>query len=338
MKEFSLRVIPLFLFFIIEWALIQKRYVLFLILAVPLVTWFWYLTKKQIYRKPKLSLIKKLMGNISYQIVSPWVTFFLVLFALIQLEFMYNNVSDVIYEANWCSIVYFIVNLVSLYLSTWLYPYVGREKMKNRSLLVSAISISYNQEEQKYEINIRNVELLTKPLDAPLCSGVKKIVLIPSDNVLEILSKEDIRDFKAYLINILKNEINNLNNEVKEEESVEKNKKRIKVERYEKRIKFLEDNVDVVVLDKRLDYNNYENCVNTIDEILKEQETDCGHNNTFLYLSPGTACVTAAFSLFTLSGRLPIYAPQGCDDITVFDVQPEGINGIKAALLTNDID
>ncbi len=71
---------------------------------------------------------------------------------------------------------------------------------------------------------------------------------------------------------------------------------------------------------------------------MKEQETDCGHNNTFLYLSPGTACVTAAFSLFTLSGRLPIYAPQGSDDITVFDVQPEGINGIKAALLKNDID
>lgn len=313
-----LKVIILFLFFGIEYLFRQcsnkgdLRYFLGgVVFAIVVGVLFYFCWKWKICKMPKYSLLRKLVGNMTNSSVTPWLTFFLVLFALIQLEFIYNKAESLMSDFDIISVVQIIVNVLCLYFSTWLYPFEEKKSAEERTLLVSGISCSL---EDVLSFKDRHIDALIKPLTLEQCSGLKKMIIIPSFERVKLeplFENNGCVDFKSFLIKKMENGRPDLLEKIR--------------------------NIEIEISEPT-DYDNYEKCVNTIDKVLKEVSSEYRSDDTFLHITPGTACLSAAFAPFAMTGRAIVYISQKSEEASVFDVEPEGVCGVKAAIKQSDDD
>ena len=86
-----------------------------------------------------------------------------------------------------------------------------------------------------------------------------------------------------------------------------------------------------------MDYDDFPNCVNRIDDILKTELKVSGYKtgDTLLYINPGTGVIGSALSAFAIPGsRLIVYVTQLDKkyETQVFDVMPEGLSGIVSEI------
>lgn len=299
-----------------------------------------------IFRLPNNEIVKRLFENVTG---GDLFTFVLLLFFLIHLELIYFNVTETFYEeseiAPWTCIYRVLINMITVSLSLFLYPRKskGDKVYADRKLMVSGLSSS--KSENGGLLNFRNIDLLIKPIVSGKFTSLEKLIIIPSAEIAMFKMDTGSRAkgmFVEYCqeksIPIDRNTYDTICDEINEGPFDLKkaamaflpylDTKGISKEQLEK--------LHFDILDP-MDYDDFPNCVNRIDDILKTELKVSGYKtgDTLLYINPGTGVIGSALSAFAIPGsRLIVYVTQLDKkyETQVFDVMPEGLSGIVSEI------
>lgn len=296
------------------------------------------------FERPNKELAKRLFENVAG---GRWITFILLLFFLIQLELIYSNVTEIFYssENSTCVSLRCIgVNLIAIVFSLFLYPrnVVSGKSADQRELMISGLSSSKPNANGNVTLSFRNIDLLLKPIASGKFKSLKKVIVLPSAPINSF--KLDISDdSKAEFKKLFKDKTTDTD-KIYENMCNELNELPFNLNNVAKKfMPYLNNTCDTksIEFDVRepVDYDSYPDCVNRIDDILKNERKQSGYStdDTLLYINPGTGVIGSALSAFAIPGtRQIVYTAQidKSKGIMVFDVAPEGLSGIYSEIAT----
>ena len=295
-----------------------------------------------IFELPNKEIAKKLFENVAG---GRLITFVLLLFFLIHLELVYTNITDVFYlsERTVCNCLGCVaLNMMAIVVSLFLYPrhYVSGKPSNERQLMISGLSLTKSKDGDNL-LNFRNIDLLLKPIVSGRFNALKKVIVLPSCTASsfkldpsdyskkqfeEYCSKHNV-EFEQATYETICNKVNNT--------SFDLNKVLAEFIPYIN----AKNSIENIVFDVQepVDYDSYPDCVNRVDDILKNERKKSGYNtdDTLLYINPGTGVIGSALSAFAIPGtRQIVYAPQidPTKEVLVFDVAPEGLTGVYSEI------
>ena len=296
---------------------------------------------KNFFRVPNKELIRRFFQR---AIGGDRFTIALLLFFLIHLALIYNNVNDAFNHVNASNVfaraINVIVYLTAIFISLFLYPQSSCNKPAGkRRLMVSGLSSGIDEKGNNV-INYRNIDLLIAPIVSGEFLGLEKLVVIPSSNIASF--KMDERPYakllftegcKMYGKTFTDTTYSELCKEINNGQLFDLKKVILKF------MPYLKDGIDLtkieIVVKSGVDYDSFPDCVDMIGGVLKNEELKQGSNDTLLYINPGTGVIGSALSAFALPGsRFIVYAPQidRTKDIQVFDVEPKSIDSIYSEI------
>lgn len=242
-------------------------------------------------------------------LVSSWLSFVILLFFLVHLEWISNAGYDAFFTDagfQWESLVMMILYVIALIISVFLYPIkVEAKAPEERDLIISGLSLS--RVDGGYVVAPRNIDLLVKPfLDKEWSMDGKQIspkasrlVIIPSVDKIEfkILEESD----KLFLDKIL--EYNSIVDSANSPDRI-----------ISELIKLLAGKDIKVSIANCIDYDDMKSALAAIAKELRKIEFKSGiqdTGNTLLYISPGTGVIGSALTAFAIPGeRCVLYFTQ----------------------------
>ena len=290
---------------------------------VVILLLFGFLYWQHSLAKFEISTVRKLFQNL----VSAPLSFFILLFFLIHLEWISNAGYDAFFTEEgfqWPSFVVMLINIAAVVSSVFLYPQHASVKAPHeRELVISGLSMM--KAGQEYRVCPRNIDLLIKPfLDvewkgsngAPL-SSASRLVIIPSkaDPISFSQLDSSYMDGRTTVFSFVGEDnkadvLEKYNSIISEGSSVQ--------DVIRKLIMLLTGKEVAVALEKPVDYDDMKKALVRIAEALRIHEHKNGiqdTGNTLLYISPGTGVIGSALTAFAIPGdRCVLYFTQTKND------------------------
>lgn len=277
--------------------------------------------KLNCFTKPQRDLITNFFDN---TIGGGFIAIVLLVWFLTHLQFTYTSalglvMSDLYEGSAWKHLCMIFANILSIYLSLFLYPrYPDVKPAEDRQYIISGLSLNRNG-----KVSSRNVDLILKPFTSANLDNIKRMVIIPSKPIEELSVDDDIFNYNEKSFDFKKVALAFL------EQSTLAN-----IEIVKKRVNECE-----FIIESHTDYDEFAQCVETIDRTMKKYEKDKSlkmrPDDTLLYISPGTGAIGAALTAFSIPGaRLIAYWTQLKNDnvMNFFDVRVSGLDRIYAEI------
>lgn len=286
-----------------------------------------YGVRKGYLRSPDFQLISNIVRGVSR---SHWVAIAILLLFLINLALLSNSLCDLFsmkgYRAAfWWSLIKCLAPVLATWGSLYLYPQAMQTKLANeRSLLVCGLSKNRDR-----RVAPMNIDLLCKPFLENY--AIKKMVIIPSRGEI-CFGKAQTGDDRFFPGTDALSQYNRIIDEfeaAKDEQIIGETIKKLMQVQIGEVVEF------EVIVEKHVDYDNYEELLTSINNVLENYESQkiIGRetNNTLLYINPGTGVIGSMLAVFSIPGeRLVLYFTQAQDEnrLVDFGLRTKGMNSI----------